>query len=90
MKRFKMSIGVLALALAIGSSFASTKPFHKVVDFKWHRYSGSTSSPTITLVPAESDADAQNECSTGAFKCMVRLDANDNEITPVYFRPAQP
>jgi hypothetical protein len=89
MKNLKFSVTAIAFAMAIGSVIAREVHFKPLVTFQWHKYSGSTSSPTITTV-TDTDAHAQSICAGGAYNCMVRLDDQGVETAIVYQRPQQP
>lgn len=74
--------GLLAVILAIGAS-AFTTPNAVSGDpvYNWNQYSGSTASPTISVVEL-TDADAQNfGCEGSGFACLVKLDAQMNETS---------
>ena len=82
--------GLFAVVLAVGAS-AFTAPNGVAADpvYNWNHYSGSTASPTITVVEL-TDADAQNfGCAGSGFDCLVKLDAQMNETNEKIERSQQ-
>lgn len=71
--------GLFAIILAVGASAFTTPNGAADPVHNWNLYSGSTASPTITVVEL-TDAEAQSYgCAGSGFDCLVKLDAQMNE-----------